>query len=264
MIKPVHPIVTMVLLTGSLLLMMSSYAASTGDSTNSCIECHQDKKFFVQNKKIYQYFQDWQDSPHQHAGLVCNDCHGGNPKGITKAAAHAGTLSPSSSMSRVFFKNQPETCGECHEKESVQFSRSDHFKGLMDSANAPTCSTCHRTMNRKPYFTTIVEATCQVCHYEGNKDELPLVAEKVHRILNRLNSAKGYLNWTSVYFREKNWPGDSKAEVKSLQSAYREILAAGHSFDLSIPDESSIELLTRLKRIYQETADDSHRHTDKP
>jgi hypothetical protein len=189
--------------------------------------------------------------------LVCNDCHGGDPTGKSKWQAHNGAISPSSDRSRVFFKNQPQTCGECHKKQADQFSKSDHFKGLMSDANAPTCSTCHRTMNRKPYFTSIVEATCQVCHYEGNKNELPLVAKKVQRILQRLNNAKGYLNWTSVYFREKNWPGNSREEVESLQSIYKEILAAGHSFDLSIPDEASVELLTRLKNIYQEVADDS-------
>jgi hypothetical protein len=236
--------------------------ASSDATSNSCINCHQSDQFFVQNKKLYNYYQDWLQSPHRQAGVVCNDCHGGNPKASSKVTAHQGVLDPSSSTSRVFFKNQPATCGECHESEVNEFIKSDHYKGLMGDSNAPTCSTCHRTMNRRPYFTTVVEATCEICHYEGNEDDLPLVGRKAEKILHRLNSTKGYLNWTNLYYRDKNWPGNSKDEVEALQQAYKNILTSGHSFDLSVPDEASIELLTKLKQIYREVEgkgmDDNH------
>jgi len=238
--------------------------ASNQDTSNACIDCHSDRKFFVQNKKLFNYYQDWLESPHNQADVVCNDCHGGDPEGKTKWQAHQGTLIPSDDSSPVFFRNQPKTCGECHKQEASQFSASKHYQALMGNQYAPTCSTCHRTMNRKPYFTLIVEETCKVCHFAGNENDLPLVAERVHRILNRLNSSKGYLNWTALYFREKNWPGNSKAEVRSLQSTYKQILTAGHRFNLKIPDDASIELLTRLKKIYREIEGNNDQDIEDP
>ena len=258
--KPVQLLIALMVMASGLFLLGSSTSreASVHNTDNTCIDCHSDEKFFIQNQKVYRYYQDWLDSPHRHAELVCNDCHGGNPTGKTKEQAHSGIYPASHSFSRVYYKKQPETCGECHENQAQQFSTSEHFKGLMGEDNAPTCSTCHHTMNRRPYFTTIVESTCEVCHYEGNKDKLPMVGFKVNQILRRLNNAKGYLNWTRLYFRDQNWPGDSRQEVKALEDMYHQILAAGHSFDLSVPDEASVELLTKLKRIYRKVENDEY------
>jgi hypothetical protein len=229
--------------------------AGEGETQTSCENCHSEQRNFVQYKKIFWYYRDWLNSPHHQNGLTCDDCHGGDPTASDMQEAHKGVLPVSDPRSRLFYKNQPETCGECHKKETKQFRESEHYKGLKDHLDAPTCSTCHAAMNRKPYYQEMVENTCRICHYENNPDDLPMVAGKATEILHRLNVSKGYMNWTRTYYRSKGWPDDSREMVESLASSYAAIIAQGHSFDLENTDQASIDLLSRLKAVYQLTED---------
>ena len=107
-------------------------------------------------------------------------------------------------------------------------------------------------MNRKPYFHDIVERACRTCHSSVSPvDQERSVVDQAHDILHRLNIAKGYLGWTTVYYESKGWPGDTKQKLTSLREGYHEILATGHSFDLQQSDEASIELLAELKIIFR-------------
>ncbi len=63
------------------------------------------------------------------------------------------------------------------------------------------------------------------------------------------------MNWTRTYYRSKGWPDDSKEMVESLARTYAAIIAQGHSFDLENTDQASIDLLSRLKAVYQLTED---------
>ncbi|MGB5742595.1 MAG: hypothetical protein WBM65_09300, partial [Sedimenticolaceae bacterium] len=230
--------------------------ASEGEPPTSCEHCHSDQRNFVQYKKIFWYYRDWLNSPHHLNGLTCDDCHGGDPQASSMEDAHKGVLPVSDPRSQLFYRNQPETCGECHKKETKQFRESEHYKGLKDHVDAPTCSTCHEAMNRKPYYREMVENTCRICHYENNRDGLPMVAGKATEILHRLNVSKGYMNWTRIYYQSQGWPGDSKKFVQSLSRKYNAIIAQGHSFDLENTEQASIELLTELKAVYRKTADE--------
>lgn len=236
-------------------LWLASSLGYAKAETSSCENCHKDPKFFVENRKVHQYYQDWLTSPHKAAKLACNDCHGGDPKKNEIEEAHRGVFSTSDPRSRMFFRKQPKTCGECHTMESELFVQSHHYQGLMDQAGAPTCSTCHRAMNRRPYYRTIVENTCRVCHYENNDDQLPLVADRAEEILHRINVSKGYLNWSTLYFRSKGWPNDSKATIDALEAEFHEILSVVHRFDLKKSDRASVELLTKLKLLYQQASE---------
>ena len=220
-------------------------------ASNSCEACHKSSSFFVQNKRIYTYYQHWLLSPHKAAGVTCNQCHGGNPEAETKEAAHQGVRGQSDPESWIFFKTQPETCGACHEGAAKHFTKSKHYRALMDDESAPTCSTCHRAMNLKPYYREIVHETCKTCHDAKGLKQLPHVAEKALEILDRLNITKGYLGWSAVYYKEKNWPGDTQQKLSEFWESYRRILADGHSFNLFRSDEASIELLTRLKVLFR-------------
>ena len=86
---------------------------------NSCEACHKDQRFFVENKKLYNYYQDWLGSPHKQAGLSCHECHGGDSTTVIKADAHRDVYPPSDPRSRVHYRNQVATCGdECHVREA--------------------------------------------------------------------------------------------------------------------------------------------------
>lgn len=218
---------------------------------NTCETCHSQQKFFAQNKRLYDYYQDWLTSPHRNAEITCEQCHGGNPTAGDGQGAHDGVLRTSDPNSRVFYKNQSTTCGKCHPQVVEQFTHSAHYKALQDNAAAPNCSTCHRAMNRKPYFHDIVENTCRTCHSSITPgQELPVVA-LAHEILHRLNIANGYLGWTMVYYESKGWPGKTRQELAALREKYHEILATGHSFDLHRSDSASVELLAALKIMFR-------------
>ena len=191
-------------------------------------------------------------SPHREAGITCEQCHGGEPGKSVKREAHVGVLGVSDPKSRVFYRNQPETCGKCHAPVVSQFTRSAHYKALHGDVAAPDCSTCHRAMNRKPYFHDIVENACRSCHSDTVSGQQQSVVDQAHEILHRLNIAKGYLGWTTVYYQSKGWPDDTQQKLTSLREKYHDILATGHSFDLPKSDRASIELLTELKLIFRQ------------
>lgn len=230
------------------------WASCFGAAPSSCDVCHKDPKFFVEDRELFNYYQEWLQSPHKQAGLDCSDCHGGNPQVATKEAAHRGVLSVTNPQSRIYFRNQVATCGRCHEREARHFKESFHYKALerqdRDMVRAPTCYTCHRVMDQMPNYENLVSQTCLVCHYENNDQELPLVANKTQDTLHHLNMAKGYLGWTQLYYQGKNWPKGSKEEVAHLLSQYRDIIAAGHSFHLGEAGRASRELAAKLKLLF--------------
>ncbi|MBI4403697.1 MAG: hypothetical protein HY537_06035, partial [Deltaproteobacteria bacterium] len=83
-------------------------------ASNGCVDCHKDEKFKVQNKLLYDYYKNWENSPHEIANVSCVDCHGGNTKTHDKVEAHLGLLPQSDPKSPVYYKNIPATCGRCH------------------------------------------------------------------------------------------------------------------------------------------------------
>jgi len=96
-----------------------------------------------------------------HGGMACTTCHGGDPSGTTRKAAHAG-LHPDPSQTRP-----QETCGPCHPGIVADHARSLHateagkrhavevraggpLAGDLDAAYRAQCGTCH--------------ASCGQCH----------------------------------------------------------------------------------------------------
>ncbi|NIO41139.1 MAG: hypothetical protein GTO41_13765, partial [Burkholderiales bacterium] len=41
-------------------------------SGNGCIDCHSNPDFYVQERVLYTYYQDYISSPHKAAGLTCD------------------------------------------------------------------------------------------------------------------------------------------------------------------------------------------------
>jgi hypothetical protein len=217
-----------------------------------CEDCHGDRALLVRDRKLYDYYQDWLTSPHKQAGISCEQCHGGDPSAREKDAAHAGRVPVIDPRSTVFYRSQPQTCGQCHQEVSKQFTGSRHCSKVLSDELAPTCTTCHRAMNKKPYYRDILREGCQHCHGTGQGQRPVEVIDQAAEILHRLNIARGFLGWTKVHFEREGWPGDSKQTVEALRREYHAVLARIHSLELLPADQASVELLAALKKIFNE------------
>jgi hypothetical protein len=227
--------------------------AAASDTETQCEACHGQARFISQNPVLYEYFQDWLRSPHKTAGISCESCHGGDPTAEDKDQAHEGILPAKDPRSKVNYLNQPETCGACHEDIVERQKLSAHYRALREDKAAPSCATCHRAMNKRPFYGSIIQTQCLGCHGEGEDQMDGATYEQValaREILHRLHVAKAYLGWTRVYFESQGWPGDSKREMEELDREYHEVVLKGHGLDLIGGSELSLDLLADLKNVF--------------
>jgi hypothetical protein len=228
-----------------------SLSAAAWSSENACIDCHQDSSFFAQYPKLHEYYQQWLSSTHRQAGLGCEDCHGGDSSAATRKAAHRGVYPMNDESSTLHYQAQPDTCGQCHNDKQQQFVRSKHYAALMDDAHAaPTCTTCHPAMSRRPELRNIVLDACRNCHGEGNPDGLPLIADQAEDVFKHLNIAAGMLGWTRIHYESHGWPDDSKNRVSELENRYQTTVNKVHQFDLQQTDDSTVAILIELREIF--------------
>jgi hypothetical protein len=231
-------------------LLGTAFAAVPGGADDSCEGCHGNSEYFVRAPHINAYYRDWLGSPHRAAGVTCSQCHGGDPQASDAAAAHAGVIKPTSPASPLFYRRQPDTCGTCHRANAEQFVTSRHFAALMDQQNAPTCTTCHGSMSRRPYSRDIVTGACATCHGAGAEHPAPDAVATAREILHRLGIAKAYLGWSRLHFETLGWPDDTRATVDAFQAAYDSSVDGIHRFDLPRSSEASLELLTELRAFF--------------
>ena len=231
---------------------------------DSCDSCHQDRKFFVQHRRLHDYYQNWLQSPHRAAGVRCHQCHGGDPTAAGKDAAHRGVRATSDAQSRTFYRNLPETCGECHAETSEHFVRSRHYAALMGEQDAPHCSTCHSAMLKRIPTTEIANNVCGRCHSGEVLTTVVLVPRRMGEILYRVSLMKTYLNWLKTHYEGQQWPLDSYQETKRLEAQYRSVVSAGHDFDIARYDSASAELLEVLKAEFQKAWDQEHSEQKAP
>ncbi len=217
-------------------------------AVDTCVSCHKDEKFRVQDKKLYDYFKKWKGSIHDVAGISCSDCHGGDMSKAEKKEAHAKILPPDNPASPVFYKNVPKTCGKCHENVYKYFTKSKHYKTMEKAGNGPVCVTCHGSVVTNVYYTSIVLSTCVSCHNQQTGNH-PEVISKAEQILHRLNVSKGYLRWTSKHFDAIN----RLTAVSRVDTLYQNIANSWHRFDLENTDRDSEELLKELKTLFNES-----------
>lgn len=236
------------------LLAVGAFAtpAMAWGAANSCITCHSSTSFFAKNSRLDAYYKQWTESTHAQSGVKCHSCHGGNPAAAEAAAAHQGVLPVSNSGSRLYFRNQPATCGKCHPDKLGQFRRSKHFAALQGDRPAPTCTTCHPAMSNRPSYKQIVLNACRNCHAVGNAAGLPDIADQAERSFHQLNVASGLMGWSAVHFDAQGWPGHTRATIAALQADYDGAVNRVHRFDLDQTESEAAEILARLQGVFDE------------
>lgn len=212
-------------------------------ANDTCVDCHKDEKFRVQNKALFDYYNDWKDSIHDLSGVTCTDCHGGDSTKTNKNVAHKKNFSSLSHIEKESYKKIPSTCGECHDTVLNNFKQSKHYEALFEKAMGPHCATCHGSMNAEVYYTSVIARTCQACHNEYTKNR-PEVVGEADKILHRINVTRAFRNWISIHYAEKE-----PEKAREINALYKDIADSWHSFDFVKLDEKSMDLLNKSKSL---------------
>jgi len=139
----------------------------------SCIMCHTDKR------------SGFLEGVHSRRGILCTDCHGGDPSQFEAAGAHVNDFSgPLDKVQSV------RLCLSCHGDipkmrqyalEPVtedMFLVSQHGRSLLLEGDtlAPSCGDCHgshailpRTDPRSPVNPAMIPETCSRCHSDPSR-----------------------------------------------------------------------------------------------
>jgi nitrate/TMAO reductase-like tetraheme cytochrome c subunit len=229
-----------------------SWSTAWAEDVNACVDCHKSESFFAKYPRLHAYYEQWVESAHARAGTTCDDCHGGDPRAADASKAHKGVKPVTDPESRLYFQNQPRTCGKCHDDKARPFKESKHFAALMEEQRtAPTCTTCHPAMSSRPQYRLIILNACRACHAPGNEAGLPPVADQAEHALHQLNIASGLLGWTSIHYEALGWPGESGQTVDGLRADYEMIVARVHRFDLNQTDAQAADLVQKLQGIFE-------------
>ena len=149
--------------------------AEETEEVNVCIECHLEMEDILKDVVI-----GWQKSVHAEAGVLCHDCHGGDPTDYGEAMEPTSGFKPKPEL-----KDIPKFCSKCHSDPAKmrtynlphdqfdQFSGSVHGQKLAaGDKKAPTCINCHGSGHDirriedpdAPTNRTNVVKTCAGCH----------------------------------------------------------------------------------------------------
>jgi hypothetical protein len=155
-----------------------------------CVSCHEGLKPDPAEKvpdpdmvRLSAPVEDWKASAHFEAGVMCADCHGGNPKdeGLAMDAAEGYIGKPKTS-------DIPKLCAKCHSDAKMMrafnqradqfdlYSGSIHGRKMAEGdMEAPTCISCHgkhKILKVKDVNALVnrrnIPQTCGECHAKKN------------------------------------------------------------------------------------------------
>ena len=202
---------------------------------NNCVSCH---SRLLEPLRVGNRYLEWQFSRHREKGASCEKCHGGDPSGKDKQIAHAGMRSASDQRSKLHWKNQPETCGACHQNVASAFVESAHYKLLNGIGLGPSCNTCHAHMATRVIYSPVDTASlCSRCHNSINSlkpsPEIPARAKETMMALQR---ADYVIRWARLLLDNgRMWNLSINEEANEFQAAEDMLLEAKvkwHTFDL--------------------------------
>jgi hypothetical protein len=217
----------------SWIVFAGAAVAAGAPQASQCIECHKDPAFRVQNKKLYDYYQEYEKSLHGLLEIDCEECHGGDAGTRQLPVAHAGV------MKAVSYGQIPVTCGRCHQAQEQAYGGSKHAAVMQETGMAPNCVTCHGSMDMDFVLTSMVENACRFCHNQQTQNH-PEVPDRAEFILNQVNTIKGYKSFVFKY-------SDDEVLQERIRSEYIELTRAWHAFDLDNVGPKATALLDRLR-----------------
>jgi formate-dependent nitrite reductase cytochrome c552 subunit len=214
--------------------------------TDTCENCHRNADFLVTNKKLYDYYQQWQGSVHAQEGVSCSDCHGGDALAAAKDEAHGEGVRASDPTTGIYFANVPETCGTCHDEILEGFRTSSHFahvqKREAKDEQGPTCVTCHGSIDSAVLSANTVAQACERCH-NAKTDNHPELPENARSALNRFLSIQRFYRYITV----RAEPEEIKAFFGDIDPRIEQLSVTWHTFDLEKIDAETAAVLSEMK-----------------
>lgn len=226
------------------LAWVAAAGAQAGAEPDSCITCHRDPSWLVTERKLYDYYQDWERSIHAQEGVTCSDCHGGNREATTRGDAHRGMWGESRPESAVHFRNVTATCGSCHGDVEEAYRSSAHFEHLEaeeEGEQGPSCVTCHDSMNTLTLDVTSVEQACSLCHGDASGKH-PEVPREARVALNRFLSIDRFQR----YVERRVDSMETRLFLEGVRDRRRELSVLWHTFDLQRIDAETVAILEAL------------------
>jgi len=207
-------------------------AISAAEQNNSCIGCHKD---LPAGSYAGHKFSDYTGSVHDKNNVRCEACHGGDPVSADKTAAHKGVLRSGDPGSPVYFRNLPQTCGKCHGKELVNFSRSRHYAELKTSGRGPSCVTCHGSMVTFILTSGQITEFCTICH-NNKRGILPYAPKEVKNVLSMMELANTVVSWSEDFIKEaqkdrKSTP-ESEKQLTIARNYLKNAKTSWHTFNM--------------------------------
>jgi hypothetical protein len=219
---------------------------------NNCVSCHSG---LLDPLRLGNRYLEWQFSRHRDKGVSCEKCHGGDPSAKDKQIAHAGVSPASDQQSRLHWKNQPETCGACHQNVASAFVESAHYKRLNGIGLGPSCNTCHVHMAKQaPYSPVETAKLCSRCHDSINSlkpsPEIPARAKETMMALQR---ADYVIRWARLLLdngRRMNLSlNEETNEFKTTEDTLREARVKWRTFDLDAVRKQAGGAFTRGMKL---------------
>lgn len=226
------------------LALLAGAALAQTPKDSSCVSCHQGATgvAYVQHD-----FADWSASAHAKDGVACQACHGGNPEGKDKAAAHAGMLAAKDPKSLVYYTNVPGTCGGCHQNELKAFKKSAHFKELNRSGRGPNCVTCHGSMANHVLAAKDLEMTCTLCHRRPTQAyATKLMLDNAKASLRRLDAALKDAKGKNLEVAQQD------KEYREALDVDRRALEDWHTFQMERVLASARDVVSRVNKAVSE------------
>ena len=178
-----------------------AYPKQQGE-VNTCVNCHQ-----ALGGRSEQIVTDWQSSIHAQRGVVCADCHGGDPSADTIAESMSPEAGYIGKPDRVAV---PDLCGSCHANVTLmrqydlptdqyaKYHESLHGQKLAaGDTKVATCTDCHNDHAisetndpRASVYKFNVPELCARCHadqdymagYDIPTNQYELYRDSVHGI----------------------------------------------------------------------------------
>jgi nitrate/TMAO reductase-like tetraheme cytochrome c subunit len=215
--------------------MLSPWAIAKGE-TSACIQCHTSDNM---GPEMHEITRQWKESWHALNNISCHDCHGGAPEDASMSMMHQRGFKGSPKDTDI-----PEFCGTCHIAILDSYLKSGHGKTFCDTAEGPSCTTCHGSHNiQKASMDIINEQLCSQCHtYERAKE----MKQALFIVENKL------INIEEDLERLKMVGINVDDQEKTFFRTHSEFRALFHSIDVDAVRAKSSDYTQRLEIIESE------------